>query len=106
MENIEMKVIRQDRVTFVHEDGSFYSPLRDKPFLINTNHSLIEDERTEADIKEKDGSIADGRVGNSTRARFNRTLDTLSAVFVPFTSYEQMPVRISLYDEKEPRHEP
>ncbi|MCL1848696.1 MAG: carcinine hydrolase/isopenicillin-N N-acyltransferase family protein [Clostridiales bacterium] len=142
MENIAMKVIRQNRVTFVHEDGSFYSPLKDKPFLINTNHSLIEDERPEADIKEKDGNIADARIGNSTRARYNRTLDTLlehngllrdesqalevlsaasyvesdpgktntywsvvynldtlSAVFVPFTSYEQSPIRISLYDE-------
>ena len=77
MGNIEMKVIRPDRVTVSHEDGSFYSPLIGRSFLINTNHSLIEDERPRVDIDNNEGDIADTRSGNSTRARYNRTLDTL-----------------------------
>jgi len=140
MGNIELKVIRPDHVTLIREDGSFYAPLEDKAFLINTNHSLIENERPGIDIKNTSGDIADTRIGNTTRARYNRTLDallgtngiladelhaleilsaasyveidpdetntywsvvynldTLTATFVPFKSYDQTPISISLF---------
>ena len=77
MGDIEMQVIRPDRVTLASENGSLLTPLTDKEFLINTNHSLIEDERPSVDIENTDGDIADTRERNSTRARYNRTLDTL-----------------------------